>query len=363
MFLQSFSLFGIEERDWTENWPNKIIPGTENLVSVSPDQLEDYAFSVTYALDGGRFGDQLTNYLRALWISWKYDLLFFYRPFEFSDQLVLSDHHILFDQELLKPFSAKLEYFSVFELEKSATVFKYLDKVQNNKNKQLLWNIGLLTPFIEEHFCEKLDDEDFRNFIQALVKPKNSINLVSMPPNCKTIAIHVRTGVGYDWEVNIQKMPTKFPSDTFYLASLKQASEYYKDYPLYVHIFTDHPQPKILQERFSNQFKQWQIENIDAFHCREVGNSHSENILEDMFSMMEFDCLIHPDSSLSRLAAIIVAHELEIKPSHWAEVRRDSLGNLIKDKNDDFIVDPLVIIRSSKGKPIQHMYLAPIPDF
>ena len=55
---------------------------------------------VTYSLDAGRFGDQLINYMKALWVSCKYDIPLIYHPFSYSDLLELSNAHPqLSDQE------------------------------------------------------------------------------------------------------------------------------------------------------------------------------------------------------------------------------------------------------------------------
>jgi hypothetical protein len=347
-------LYGVQERDWCNDWKTPELPGAEHMPSVEVDEIENYDISVTYALDGGRFGDQLTNYARALWISWKYHLPFLFRPFDYSDQLVLSDfHQTVLNAESLSSFSAKFGYFYFLELEKTAQVFRILEK-KKAKAKKLLWNIGMLTPFIEEHYCEKLDDEEFRAVLQKLVKPKNKLELVQLPSGIKTVAIHVRTGVGYDWELNIKNMPTKFPPETFYLTGLKQAAIYFKDQPLYVYIFTDHPDPASIEARFKQELKKLN------FDCRRAGNHHSQNVLEDMFSMAQFDCIIHPDSSLSRFAAILTAPVLEIKPSHWGEYRKNADGTPMLDKQGHVIIDPLVVERIERGGPICHMHVAPV---
>lgn len=44
------------------SWGITEIPGTEGLPSIGVEEIENYSISVTYALDGGRFGDQITNY-------------------------------------------------------------------------------------------------------------------------------------------------------------------------------------------------------------------------------------------------------------------------------------------------------------
>jgi hypothetical protein len=129
---------------------------------------------------------------------------------------------------------------------------------------------------------------------------------------------------------------------------------------LYIYIFTDHPEPALIEGKFLRELSVWGIENDVQIDCRRLGNTHSQNVLEDMFSMTQFDCVIHPDSSLSRFAAIIAAPILEIKPSHWAECRKGEDGSLILDKQRNVIVDPLIIERKERGKEIRQMYLSPI---
>ena len=68
-----------------------------------------------------------------------------------------------------------------------------------------------------------------------------------------------------------------------------------------------------------------------------------------LFSMARFDCIIHGDSSFSRLAAILGGPVLQFRPSHWAEIRRDAEGNGLLDKNGCQIVDALMVEREKKG--------------
>jgi len=83
-------------------------------------------------------------------------------------------------------------------------------------------------------------------------------------------------------------------------------------------------------------------------------------VLEDFFSMMQFDCLIHPDASLSRLVAIVSAPLLEIRPFHWGEIRKNNKGEDLLDKKGNRIVDPYLIERIAKGKEICQQSLIPI---
>lgn len=366
LLLVGCSLQAGEERDWVslEEWMNQELIYSHGMQAISVDEIDDYAVSVTYALDGGRFGDQITNYLKALWISFRYDIPLIYRSFDYSDELVLSDvHTTVLSEEKVKSFDAKLEYFTPMEIEKTERVFQFLDQMPNHRDpdkKLLIWNIGLLTPFIEEHFCEKMDDQRFRALMQQLVKPKRTLNLLQLPKECKTIAIHVRTGIGFDWEHNIRNMPTKFPPDTFYLGSLKKAVDRFKGEPFYVYIFTDHPHPEIIREEYLKEIEKWNLDSEIIFDCRRAGNHYDANVLEDLFSMAQFDCIIHADSSYSRLAAILSAPLLQFRPSHWDELRRSSDGQPLLDRKGQVIVDPLMVEREAKGGKVIRMEAIPV---
>ncbi len=52
--------------------------------------------AIAYDFSGGRFGDNLLTYLHGLWIAYTYDIDLVYKPFEFSDQLLL--HNMSLDK-------------------------------------------------------------------------------------------------------------------------------------------------------------------------------------------------------------------------------------------------------------------------
>lgn len=362
VFLVPVLVHGIEEKDWVNTWPTEELQGTEKFVAVEPEQITDYAVSITYALDRGRFGDQLANYIKALWVSWKYELPLVYRPFDYSDELMLSTlHSHNFNEESLKSFSKKVEF--IHSVEKTQKVFDQLEKLKNSQQHpmdRLLCIISFLTPFVEEQEDEKWDDENFRTILQEFIRPKQAIEPLKFPDHHVTVALHVRTGEGYDWQLNIDNMPTKFPADTFYLNSLKQIANHFEGQPLYVRIFTDDPQPTIIRDRYLSKLKDWGIENPIMIDCRISGNSHDSNVLEDFFMMTQFDCLIRPDSNFSRCVSGICGPVVEAKPSKWDEYRKDENGKPLKDKNGKLIVDSQIIYRTAKGKNIIQRRIAKI---
>ena len=50
--------------------------------------------AVTYTFSGGRFGDNLLSYLHAKWIAYQYQIPLLYRPFNYSQYLVLDDREL-----------------------------------------------------------------------------------------------------------------------------------------------------------------------------------------------------------------------------------------------------------------------------
>src|SRR5665213_983093 len=53
--------------------------------------------AVTYEFSGGRLGDNLLSYLHAKWISYRHQIPLLYKPFKYSDKLMLDTNEIRFD--------------------------------------------------------------------------------------------------------------------------------------------------------------------------------------------------------------------------------------------------------------------------
>lgn len=287
--------------------------------------------AITYSLDCGRFGDQLINYIKALWISYMYDGTLFYRPFTRSDELQLSLAHLH-----LK------DYKSTFSKEKikiktEESLNELIEALKNPEfsGKTRLYSISFHSPI------QEWEDIGFRSYLQKMIKPIIPVRLLEVPENCITVAVHVRTGAGYDTEYDINKMPTKFPPYSFYINGIRQVAEYYKDQPLYIYIFTDFPEPGEICNHFLEELNVLNISNEVAINYRLSKNNFKTNVLEDFFSMMQFDCMIRPDSSYSRASAAVSGPIIEITPACWGHFRIDKDGKVIMDSQ--------VKIRSTKG--------------
>lgn len=281
------------------------------------------AIPVTYAPKkaitfgwGGRLGDNLLDYSHAKWISYKWKIPLYFKPFEYSDQFIFHDYEEHLTAETSAKFTEKV-LISVEEIRekiKSDTLF-FLPHVCDSYDEHLFLNAR--GPFVEVDWT----DEKFRKMMKALIVPKNPLTLFYPPKDRVSVAVHCRTGGGFGWDTDSMKkqLPLRFPEFEYYLEQLDTLYHYLRKEPLFVYIFTDSQEPEILMEQFKAYFSDANI----LFECRQEGNRHDANVLEDLFSMMNFDCLIRPMSHYSMTASHLVDYKIEFYPihGHWKERR------------------------------------------
>lgn len=277
-----------------------------------------YPAGICNLYQGSRFGDNLVCYVHAKWLSFITGIPFYYMPFEYSDQLVLHTKEL------------------------SLSSFSYEDKitVDNNNLSSLdpvlntLYEIPYFPEFSADpndllYFKVNWDNQEFYNEITSLIKPLDESSNIKLPADCISVAVHVRKGGGFDLpllsgnpirrpinQYADVRWPLRFPPNEFYIEQLKQISEMHNNPPLYVYIFTDDRNPLLLTQLFACQLSNYP--NI-TFDCRKEGNSHDAHVVEDLFAMTKFDCLIHPLSNYSFMAAQLACYKVEIFPtaSHW----------------------------------------------
>jgi hypothetical protein len=275
-----------------------------------------YPSDVTYNFSGGRFGDNLIAYLHTKWVAQEQDLHFKYRPFPLADQLLLHYKENHFDEQK--------QYEKVI-LANDATIFE--------KNKNYLY---VLPHFPESRFeyeqyrglypffhSVNWDDPGFLKEVRQLILPIRKINLLPLPQDKICVALHVRKGGGFDKPELVDEghypqeggltpydmvFPLKFPPDSFFIEQLRKVSKSFKHKPLYVYIFTDDKNPKRLADKYA---KELNLPNI-TFDYRKKDNHHSTNILEDFFSLAQFNVLIRGESSFSIVASLLTKNQLVI---------------------------------------------------
>ncbi len=240
--------------------------------------VANFAFAapqyVTYDFSGGRLGDCLITYLHAKWLAYEKGVPLLYKPFEYSSFLVLHDRELRKVQTASKNIY-KCPYFpeSTWEM----------------KNH----------PF--SGFAVDWKDPEFRTIVRELIAPKGKLDLIRPPENVRGVALHVREGGGYD--VNgFAYFPTKFPPLSFYIDGVKAALAQFPGEHLYCQLFTDALDPAALITKIRQELPP---DASIEFHYRDNNNVHDANVLEDFFSLFEFDILIRPASNFSIVPSLI----------------------------------------------------------
>ncbi len=297
--------------------------------------------SVTYTLNGGRFGDQILAYMHAKWVSYKHEVPVLYKNFLFSDQLMLHDlepHFSLINTNTFK-YVKTLNRGQILDINRNDNtlhVIPYFPEcLQEYDNPQLM------NQFNWPYFAVGWDDREFKQLLNEFIKPKSKLNLIEPKKNKISVAIHVRKNSnGYDLPLsydlqngantpsNVPWVDTIFPlkhvPDIYYIDQIKKINELFEGRPLYVFIFTDDIHAKEITEKYKNAIN---CPNIE-WACRQAGNNHYTNILEDFFSMTLFECFIRADSNLSIAASKLGDYAICITPEH----HYFDNGHLVVDK-------------------------------
>jgi hypothetical protein len=297
--------------------------------------------AVTYLLDGGRLGDKLLSYLHAKWVSHVYKIPLLYKPFPYSDQLILHTQEIQYNSYDLGKFS------HFFELKKnqqlvvnpsSQTLYTIPYFPESREELQapepglnannLIPNLGNLRkefPYFEVDWS----DREFLHKIRQMIKPLNTLSLIKPPQDGRiNVAVHVRKNSGgYDLpllhdlpaeqynpdQVYVDVIfPLKHAPDEYFMENIKKIYNLYKQ-PLYVFLFTDDPNPSSILEKYKRTINNKNI----TIECRMSGdNNHYSNVLEDLFSILNFDCFIRADSNLTIVASKLIDFQVLITPAH-----------------------------------------------
>lgn len=283
-----------------------------------------YAYTVPYGgvthAHSGRLGDQITSYIHAKWVAYKYGLKLFYDPFEYSDQLALHDLEARYDKSLTKKLKLVTAFFdqpTTFDEDGILYTIPYFPHYPKSEAE-----FKMVCPIVIDW-----SDPVFVELLRKCIAPKKQLVLPTLNKNCFNIALHIRTGGGYDTMYGDHDpvkavgnfsdigLPTNHPREEYYIKQLTMILDFFKNVPVYVFIFTDDQNP----EQFCIKY-QHMINNSNViFDCRTKANRHDKNVLEDFFAMQQFDCVICPNSNYSLSAARIGHNAITVFPveSAW----------------------------------------------
>jgi len=183
------------------------------------------------------------------------------------------------------------------------------------------------------HFDVDWKNQEFRNIVRKLIVPKHRLHLVALPKTSVNIAIHVREGGGYDPENTRLDFPTKLPPMNFYVEGLSKIVALFPGKEIYCHVFTDASKPegivRVLQSAVPGNFSV-------KFGYRKSNNSHKKNVLDDFFSLFNFDVLIRPQSNFSMIPSLIQDYAIVYSPAGAiVEGNRVIIDNTNMEINED----------------------------
>lgn len=318
-------------------------------------------FALTHLVESWRrLGDNITTVTKMFYFEQackKNKLTLYFRDFPYFDQFAISKHASLLTPEIEKQFSKKV------------TVNKFSDIEEHwNSSESILFECHFLseTPPL---YSVTHQFPEFGTLVKKAFTPLIEVPSLAKPEAVITVALHVRKGGGYDkplgskqeygsehtlpagfylkknsphgshmdawplkWPVSplfIESVrhyfykktnfsdyiwPIKFPCDQYYIDCLKELAAMHSGKNLLVYIFTDDPNPEDIMERYSTQL----IEHPRIiFSYRTKGNHHTKNVIEDLFSLTQCDCLISASSSFATIAQLLGNHQALMFPL-WA---------------------------------------------
>lgn len=297
------------------------------LINVERLNCQSY---VTYEITDGRLGDRLISYCHAKWLSYKYGLKLLYKPFAYADKLMMSQIEMPFEQanhnRVIVPIRGdNPDYFDnnniLFDISYFPECKEELARLNKHNNYYY-------------HFDVDYKNPEFKGELQKALKPIIELETIKPPKDCVSLAVHVRRNSGgFDSPLSFEVIerlgylpegvytdfifPLKHPSDDYYIEQIKKAVEFFDHQKMYIYLFTDDPTPSAIVEKYRKILSDYP--NI-TFDCRKTENKHYLNVLEDLFSLINFDALIRADSNLAIVASMIGNFKLVISPRDYKKI-------------------------------------------
>lgn len=267
--------------------------------------------AVTYKKNGGRLGDNLFSFSRALWVSYMYGYPVVYNRFQYGELLKLSRHP---------------KYEIIKKQKKSVVIHNDVKSFFANQDDEDMLYIVPWKAYLKINW----NDKKFIKVLKQEIALTNQLPLLQLPPNRLPVAVHIRTGGGFD-RIDIDKdLPNKFPPMSFFIEQLQRLSMMLKNQPLYVYVFTDSKEPEKLVDILKTQVKKTNI----VYDYRSKTGQDAQSILTDFFDMAQFQYFIRPQSFFSLMAEKLSEWKISISPrkSMWknAELRVTEVTTLVR---------------------------------
>lgn len=310
----------------------------ENFARVCRDfyaQKAPYSM-ISYENDPDKWlGRNLYAYIKAKWIAYKYDLPFFYQPFDQSDDLRVDE----LEEHIPYVFKQEISINSLKDFDPKSKSVYYIDDSYKDPDWDDAYEVG--------DWHEMLQDEKFLAHIRRRITPSAPLQQLVIPNDTAKVAVHIKRGSSVKYPLFSEqvfstyditkkgpslelpfadiKQPLRFPPLQFYISQIKSISQQEANRPMYVHIFTDAENPKEILEKVRQGVN---LPNI-TWGIREDENSYLKHIQDDLFALRQFDYLIRPRSSFSQLATLLADYKMIRYPkkAFWAGHRLIVIAN------------------------------------
>jgi hypothetical protein len=315
-----------------------------------------YHCAITHKVEAWRrLGDNIITVCKTQYFAEHCGLKIIYKQFTYADQFKFSETGTFLTDELQKQYSKIVPVNRMQDIEEAL-----------KSGESILFEVHFLseTPWL---YAYSRQNQEFENTIKKLFTPIIKIDPLPKPQSVVTVALHVRKGGGFDMPLASQQeytidepitgiylkknmplnsntdvwpikwpagfkyieavknftakktrfsdyvWPIKFPPDQYYIDHLKYLSDFLCDKQLLVYLFTDDPNPTDIVNRYSKA-----LEDCPRiiFSYRETGNHHTKNVIQDLFALMQCDCLISASSSFAHVAQLLGNHSILIMPTH-----------------------------------------------
>ncbi len=298
--------------------------------------------AVSYTFDGaGRFGDCVLLYCKAQYYATHYGFPLIYKCFPHSDKLYAHRYHQEYPYICKTPFAASKRVNSVIDIDSNDHNILYIvdlltplsDKPRIGISDGTTGPVGHWINFLTEEVHEKmLEDNTYKNTIKDMLRLCDPAD-VALPVSCVRLAVHVRTGGGYDGALLSENFkenavttscrvphvsqrihdcvfPLRFPPLQFYIEQTNIFAEILDGYPLYIEIFTDDCDPIAILENFQSKCAG---KNITI--CLGTKFPWYATPIDDLYRMAHFDCIIRPCSSYSGTAQLVGDYKIIMHPN------------------------------------------------
>ncbi len=271
------------------------------LLFVSARLFAGNDHAITYD-KGSRFGDNLLSYLHAKWISYQRKIPLRYRPFKYSSKLVMHQRESRLSRDKKDRVIAKLEAEPI-DLGKTDSTLYVCPYFPEDP-----WELARIPYY---RFEVNWKDPEFRKEVREMIQPKKRLSLVNPSKKTINIAIHVREGGGFDPESTRVDSPLKLPPLSFYVEGLSKIVALFPDRKILCHLFTDAVEPQKIVDVLKGAVPSGASVKFDY---RKVKNRHDKNVIEDFFSLFNFDVLIRSQSNFSLVPSLIHDYAIVYSP-------------------------------------------------